>query len=452
MPSQAVKRAEQWAAQAKDLRGSKLRQDGLCILAGVVSIGADDLEKWDEYKKAVIADLLAQHGDRLHSVVEHNDEAYPHLHYYIVPKDGEEFNKLHPGLAAKFEAKHAKKNTSEQNIEYKAAMVNFQTNFFERVSRKFGMLRDGPKKERVPRPVWKAQQAAAKRDAAMMRETEAKCQALMLEALEATAGQTAAERVAALAQLKNEMETLRADNARVCEADTKAKLDQVKAETQAAAIKLAEAKQVKQEAEALKAGAAATAAAAVQTKQEAEALKAGAAATAAAAVQTKQEAEALKAGAAATAAAAVQIKQEAEALRAGAAATAAAAVQTKQEADKKNMEADAKVKAVKDQAAVYIAKTKGERATARQEGYAEGVAAGTPNEVKELKTELQKADERTTRNYNLAIEATRRAAVWEQSDKQKSSEIAGLKGRLQALTPALQHNNAAPGNAPSPRL
>ena len=410
MPSQAVKRAEQWAAQAKDLRGSKLRQDGLCILAGVVSIGADDLEKWDEYKKAVIADLLAQHGDRLHSVVEHNDEAYPHLHYYIVPKDGEEFNKLHPGLAAKFEAKHAKKNTSEQNIEYKAAMVNFQTNFFERVSRKFGMLRDGPKKERVPRPVWKAQQAAAKRDAAMMRETEAKCQALMLEALEATAGQTAAERVAALAQLKNEMETLRADNARVCEADTKAKLDQVKAETQAAAIKLAEAKQV------------------------------------------KQEAEALKAGAAATAAAAVQIKQEAEALRAGAAATAAAAVQTKQEADKKNMEADAKVKAVKDQAAVYIAKTKGERATARQEGYAEGVAAGTPNEVKELKTELQKADERTTRNYNLAIEATRRAAVWEQSDKQKSSEIAGLKGRLQALTPALQHNNAAPGNAPSPRL
>jgi len=431
MPSQAVKRAEQWAAQAKDLRGSKLRQDGLCILAGVVSIGADDLEKWDEYKKAVIADLLAQHGDRLHSVVEHNDEAYPHLHYYIVPKDGEEFNKLHPGLAAKFEAKHAKKNTSEQNIEYKAAMVNFQTNFFERVSRKFGMLRDGPKKERVPRPVWKAQQAAAKRDAAMMRETEAKCQALMLEALEATAGQTAAERVAALAQLKNEMETLRADNARVCEADTKAKLDQVKAETQAAAIKLAEAKQV---------------------KQEAEALKAGAAATAAAAVQTKQEAEALKAGAAATAAAAVQIKQEAEALRAGAAATAAAAVQTKQEADKKNMEADAKVKAVKDQAAVYIAKTKGERATARQEGYAEGVAAGTPNEVKELKTELQKADERTTRNYNLAIEATRRAAVWEQSDKQKSSEIAGLKGRLQALTPALQHNNAAPGNAPSPRL
>ena len=141
MPSQAVKRAEQWAAQAKDLRGSKLRQDGLCILAGVVSIGADDLEKWDEYKKAVIADLLAQHGDRLHSVVEHNDEAYPHLHYYIVPKDGEEFNKLHPGLAAKFEAKHAKKNTSEQNIEYKAAMVNFQTNFFERVSRKFGMLR-----------------------------------------------------------------------------------------------------------------------------------------------------------------------------------------------------------------------------------------------------------------------------------------------------------------------
>lgn len=243
MPSQAVKRAHEWAAQAKDVRGSKLRQDGLCILAGVVSVGKGDFDKWNEYKRAVIDDLLDQFGDRLQSVVEHNDEAYPHLHYYMVPKDGEAFEKVHTGLKAKFAAKYAKKTTGEQNLAYKAAMKNFQTGFYERVSKSFGLLRDGPKRERLSTPEWRVKQAAAKRDAAMIKETEARCQALTLAALEASANQSAAERVDALAQLKIEMESLRINNQRECELKTKAEMDKAKAETQAAALVKAEAAQ-----------------------------------------------------------------------------------------------------------------------------------------------------------------------------------------------------------------
>ena len=396
MPSQAVKRAHAWAEQAKDVRGSKLRQDGLCIVAGVIS-APEEFEHWDAYKKACIENLSELHGDRLLSVIEHTDEAYPHMHFYIVPRDGETMDDIHVGLKARNAVKYAKKPTGEQNLAYNAAMQQFQTDHYEQVAKGFGLLRDGPKREHLSRPEWKAQKAAAKLTATRMQETEAKCQALTLAALEASASQTAAERVDALAKLKTEMETLRANNARDCEADTKVKLDQAKMETQAAAIKLAEARKEKDEA-----------------------------------ARKLAEAE--------------QKLAEAEQKLAGADKVANA---TEAEVARKLAEAEAEIDAdrqiYKANRAAYVAK-------ARQEGYAEGVAAGTPDAVKELKTELQKADERTTRNYNLAVEQQRRAAVWEQSDKQKSSEISVLKTKLQALTPAPQHNTSAQSVAPSPRF
>jgi hypothetical protein len=240
MPSDAVKKSYEWAAKAKDKIGRKLRPDGLCIVAGMVSV-PDGFDRWDDYKKAVIADLLAQHGDRLLSVVEHTDEAYPHMHYYMVPRAGERLEILHEGLAARNALRDAKKPTGEQNIAYREAMEKFQTDFHEQVSSKFGLLRDGPKRERLSTPEWRVAKAAAKRDAAMMRETEVQCQAMTLAALEASANQSAAERADALAQLKIEMENLRATTARECDLKTKAEMDKAKAETQAAAIKLAEA-------------------------------------------------------------------------------------------------------------------------------------------------------------------------------------------------------------------
>lgn len=360
MPSDAVKKSYAWAAQAKDKIGRKLREDGLCIVAGVVSVPAG-FDRWDEYKKAVIADLLAQHGDRLLSVVEHTDEAYPHMHYYTVPRVGETMEAIHEGLAARNELRVAKKATGEQNIAYTEAMKNFQTDFHERVSSKFGLLRDGPKRERLSTPEWRVQKAAAKRYAQMMNETEAQCQAMTLAALEASTNQTAAERMDALARLKTEMEELRAVTARECELKTKAEMDKARAETQAAASKLAEAAQ-------------------------------------------------------------------------------------------KNAEADSKVKKVNEQAAVFIAKTKDERAAAKRDGHAEGKASGTPAVVKALEADLQKANEQAARNYQQALKEHQRAAVWEQSDKLKDVEISTLKTKLRELTPTQTQSQHAQGDAPAPRL
>lgn len=385
MPSDAVKKSYAWAAQAKDKIGRKLRGDGLCIVAGVVSVPAG-FDRWDEYKKTVIADLLAQHGDRLLSVVEHMDETHPHMHYYTVPRVGETMEDIHEGLKARNGLRVAKKTTGEQNVAYTEAMKNFQTDFHERVSKPFGLLRDGPKRERLSTPEWRVQKAAAKRDAQMMQETEAKCQAMTLAALEASAGQTAAERADALARLKTEMENLRATTIRECELNTKAEMDKARAETQAAAIKLAEAEAIK-----------------VKAVQEA--------------TTTEQ-----------------------------------AATNKLAEATQKNAEADSKVQKVKDQAGIYIAKTKDERETAKQAGYAEGEAASTPAAVKVLKADLQKANEQVARNYHMAMKEHQRAAVGEQTLKLKDAEISTLKSKLRELTPPPPTQSNAPTPAPAPRL
>jgi len=239
MPSAAVKKAYEWAAGAKDKIGRKLRPDGLCIVAGVVSVPAG-FDQWNAYKKAVIDDLLKQHGDRLLSVIEHTDEAYPHMHYYMVPRAGERMEVLHEGLAARNLLRDAKKTTGEQNIAYKEAMEKFQTDFYEQVSRPFGLLRDGPKKARLSRPEWRAQQAAAKLTARMTEAANAQVQKMLMDGMTNAEGKGAEY----FAQVKAQADKVLADNLIACEAREQASAEKAKAETQAAAVAKEEANRI----------------------------------------------------------------------------------------------------------------------------------------------------------------------------------------------------------------
>lgn len=182
MPSTAVKRAEAWAKQAKDRIGRKLRADGLCIVAGVVSV-PEGFSEWNDYKKSAIEYLKEKHGERLLSVVEHTDEEFPHFHFYVVPKDGETMEDIHEGLKARNEKREEKKITSEQNIAYQEAMTQFQDLFYKNVAERFGLLRDGPKRERLSRAEYKAKKAAAELAAKMMEEAHEKAQEMIIEAM-----------------------------------------------------------------------------------------------------------------------------------------------------------------------------------------------------------------------------------------------------------------------------
>ena len=88
--------------------------------------------------------LREQYGERLRSVVEHTDEAHPHLHFYAVLPAGERFEVLHPGRQAASEKARQGAKKGAQNAAYKQAMVGWQDGFQRAVAAHFGLTRRGP--------------------------------------------------------------------------------------------------------------------------------------------------------------------------------------------------------------------------------------------------------------------------------------------------------------------
>ncbi|WP_208942077.1 plasmid recombination protein [Paracidovorax avenae] len=164
-PSEAVAEATAWAENEKDAQGRKLRKDALCMLAGVVSIGNESADFWDEHKQRTISWLKHKYGDRLKSVIEHTDEEHPHLHFYCVAKAGERFEVLHDGYKAAAEEKRAGELKGRQNAAYIKAMQALQDSFYMSVASKIGLARLGPKVQRLKRGEWKAQKNARRIEA-----------------------------------------------------------------------------------------------------------------------------------------------------------------------------------------------------------------------------------------------------------------------------------------------
>jgi hypothetical protein len=161
-PIKAAALAEEWANAATDARGRKLRRDGLALLAGVVSLPADQAEDWPRFREATVAWLREQYGERLRSVVEHTDEAHPHLHFYCVPMPGERFEVLHRGRLAAAEKARQGAKKGAQNAAYKQAMMRWQDDFAAAVAANFGLARLGPGRRRLTRKAWQAEQAQAR--------------------------------------------------------------------------------------------------------------------------------------------------------------------------------------------------------------------------------------------------------------------------------------------------
>ncbi len=151
-----------WASQARDAKGRRLRIDGLCLLAGVVSLSKDRSSDWQEFRDATIRWLRKYFGPHLVCVIEHLDEANPHLHFYCIPAAGERFNAIHPGRRAMASAASQGKVKGLQNRAYKEAMRRFQDEFSEDVALGFGITRVGPRRRRMTRAEYMQEQAMAR--------------------------------------------------------------------------------------------------------------------------------------------------------------------------------------------------------------------------------------------------------------------------------------------------
>lgn len=157
-----------WAEQSKDAMGRKLREDGLALLAGVVSFPSaenlgvsegEHLKRWDTFRMDTLIFLKKKYGSDLKCVVEHTDEKHPHLHFYCVPKIGARFESIHDGKAAALAAKSEGLLKGDQNRAYIEALRGFQDDFFQKVGAKNGLGRIGPGRQRLTRAEHKAKTA-----------------------------------------------------------------------------------------------------------------------------------------------------------------------------------------------------------------------------------------------------------------------------------------------------
>ena len=142
----------------------RLRRDGKALLAGVVSypvprqvVESDPAEKdvYLRWRAMLLAWLIQQFGEHLMSVVEHGDEEFPHIHFYVVPTLLPDrhlnLHEIHPGQRMKRDAAEAGACQKFQDAAYRSGMARWQDDFWYAVSRHFGHDRYGPKRARVSR-------------------------------------------------------------------------------------------------------------------------------------------------------------------------------------------------------------------------------------------------------------------------------------------------------------
>ena len=186
-PIEVGRIAEGRALKARDPLGKKLRRDGAALLAGVVSypgprkeIDEDPVDQdiYALWVRKTLAWLLTQFGEHLLSVVEHTDERYYHLHFFVVPSlgPGQRLNidRLHPGYYARLVALAEGADKTNGERSYRKGMRQWQNAYHREVSEFFRHDRYGPRRARVTRREREMQKRMEEERKRMLKEIEQK--------------------------------------------------------------------------------------------------------------------------------------------------------------------------------------------------------------------------------------------------------------------------------------
>jgi len=176
MPVEDVERLhDELCEQAKTTNNKgqtrSIRKDQHTLFTVVLSHpGNDDMPDFEdgtpqdvasvaEWEKRSVAWLRQTYGDKLKSVVRHDDEGYPHLHALILNDEDPSLmaKKLHPGQVAKdafmrsAEAKAMDSKTANKQGDrlYRSAMREWQDDYFAKVGLVCGLNRLGPGRRRL---------------------------------------------------------------------------------------------------------------------------------------------------------------------------------------------------------------------------------------------------------------------------------------------------------------
>ena len=131
-PMEVLAMADEWADQAKDSRGYKMKSDGSVAIVGVASLPREMEDDFPEFAENTLKWLKEKYGDRLKSVVVHDDEPHPHLHFTVIPRKGKRLDDIHEGLKAKNEAKKNKQKEKYKILPTLEQCENYKIIFMKR--------------------------------------------------------------------------------------------------------------------------------------------------------------------------------------------------------------------------------------------------------------------------------------------------------------------------------
>lgn len=153
--------------------GRTPRKDTHVLLAGVASYPSElakaDQAGFDRWQKNTIDWLRDKYGTNLRAVLRHDDEAHPHIHFFVCDRTRMNAKELHDGYAA---AAHLPSLSKEATRAYADAMREFQSDYYAKVGHAAGLLRDGPKRKRMSRDSYKATQREARERVALDAQSE----------------------------------------------------------------------------------------------------------------------------------------------------------------------------------------------------------------------------------------------------------------------------------------
>jgi hypothetical protein len=125
-----------------------------------------------QWERLTIEWLKRQYGPALKSIIRHTDETHWHVHAFVVNSRDPELKAIgyHPGVVAKRAVKAAGRLPGEDgktlnkraDMAYQGAMREWQDSYHESVALPCGLTRLGPKRRRLTRAEWHAEQTQAK--------------------------------------------------------------------------------------------------------------------------------------------------------------------------------------------------------------------------------------------------------------------------------------------------
>jgi len=207
----------------------------------------DKRREAEEWEKRTVSWLRSQYGDKVVSVIRHEDESHFHLHAYILPDDpAMRAAALHPGQVAKaavmaagpVDGEDTKALNKRGDQSYRAAMRAWQDAYHETVAIPCGLTRLGPQRRRLTRAEWQAEQTQAK----ALRTTIERAKVVkargesMIANTKEEAARIAAEAAAAKAEATRQLEAAKAATAAALAAQDKAVAEQRKAKSMMARV------------------------------------------------------------------------------------------------------------------------------------------------------------------------------------------------------------------------